>query len=182
LGAAAVFSAMLFLASCVNETQKMGLAKVDSLMLQVDSAEAKLAMVNVDTLKFKYDQYKKFNGLLIENFEAIKTEENFQRICLYRYVKKTFELMIKEYPDFEKNIDTAKVQLKNLREDISSDLLTEQEMRSYCELERINVRDLKEKITFRVDNAIKEEANFDTIHPMIVRYVNEALAKKEKRK
>ena len=172
----------LVLTSCKNESQKKGLAKVDSLLLQVDTAALKLSQVNVDTLKHKFKLFKQYNGLLTENFAEVKTEENFQRICLYRYVKKTFDLMISEYPDFLKNIDTARMQLNNLKEDIGNDLLTEKEIQSYCELERLNVKDLRDKITFRVDNAIKEEANFDTIHPMIVKWVDEALAKKGKKK
>ncbi len=163
----------LSLLSCTSEQVKNDLARVDSIATVVDQAEVKLQSIHMDSLRMRFGLYKEYAGEIETHFEELKTEESFPYFCSYRNCKKSFDLMISGYPDFREDIDSARIQLENLKHDIRKEMLEQEEVNQFILLEAQNARLLLEKITFRVDNAMKEEVNFDTVHPRIVKFVED---------
>jgi hypothetical protein len=159
--------------SCKSEQVKRDLARVDSIATVIDQAEEKLQSVHMDSLRMRFGLYKEYAGEIETHFEELKTEESFPYFCSYRNCKKSFDLMISGYPDFREDIDSARIQLENLKHDIRKEMLEPDEINQFILLETQNARLLLEKISFRVDNAVKEEINFDTVHPRIVKFVED---------
>ena len=111
---------------------------------------------------------------MTENYEAIKSDESFPYICAYRNCKKSFSEFVGNYPIFRRELDSTKIQLENLRHDVQEEMIEEEVANGFIYQEKRNLLTLYQKIMQRVDNAVKEEANFDTVHPRIVGFLNDA--------
>lgn len=167
-----------FLLSCGNAAEKKNLERCDQIAAKLDSAGKKLGQANEDTLKKKFMQFKEASGKLEKDFYAIKTDENFSEICMYRDCKKPLKNLTSNYLLFKKEIDTSAAQVQRLRHDIKEDLLTRDEITQYLTLEEENAKTVLKKISKSVDDALQYEKRFDSLHPRILKYIEKAKPKK----
>jgi hypothetical protein len=167
-------AAFIALAACTSPKIKKDLARVDSISVYIDSAEKVLNTVNIDSIRYKFKVYKEYAEKITTYYDNVKTDESWPYICLYRNCKKSFEFMVNGYPNYIAEIDSSRQQLESLRHDIRNELLEQEAINQYCMLEMQNAKTLIGEITFRVGNAINEEANFDTVHPKIVKFIHRA--------
>lgn len=154
--------------SCINKENIHRLTVVDSIINTVNEAEKKLGEVNYDSIQKKYNLFKEYSELISNNYDLIKNETNWPYMCSYRNVKKPFRDFLADYSFNNTIIDSSKIRLENLKHDIRRNLLTDKEYSDYIVVEKQNAANLIKKVIFRVDNAKKEELNFDTVHPVIV--------------
>jgi hypothetical protein len=178
-----IFPAVSFLfSSCVNDTEIKQLNKVDSLSQIMLKAEKKLREVNKDSVSKKFELYNEYSGKIKEDLYEFKNKENWPYICAYSNVRKPFRNMVNNYKDFQTGLDSSKVHLDNLKHDIRKGLLSNDEFDRYYKMEKIKALALLDIITQRVESAKKEEANFDTVHPRIVRFISDFQNMKKKTK
>jgi hypothetical protein len=164
----------LLLNSCVNKAKMQQLRQIDSVMVIVRDAEKKIMEVNYDSIHEKYKLYTTFAPKVSENYYELKNDESWPYLCAYRNVRKPLKEMDGNYKDLKLNIDSAKVHLDNLKYDASNGVISAEDFNRYFLNEMLSAKKLFDRIGLMVDNAKKEEANFDTIHPWLVRFINEA--------
>jgi hypothetical protein len=171
---------MLHFGSCVNDTKIRELKQVDSISRIIKKAENKLHEVNRDSIGKKYQLYLAYSSMINEDFYKLKNEKSWPYICAYAKVKKPFRNMYNNYNDFQLNIDSAKVHLEYLKHDIRHELIDEAKFGLHYKAEMKEAVKMLDAITFRVDCAKRELANFDTVHPKIVSIVDAYKKKKIK--
>lgn len=170
-----VLAASLFvICSCNNAEEKKAVERCDQIAMSLDSAGKKLKEANEDSLKKKYLQFRGTSGQIERHFNEIKTEENFNDLCRYRECKKPLKNLVMNYRLFKKEIDTAAAQVDRLKHDIKADLLTKDEINQYLALEETNAKEMLKKVNKSVDDALSYEKRFDTLHPRILRYIEQA--------
>lgn len=173
-----IITAVSLMTACTSPEVQKDVARVDSIAVMIDSAESTLQSIDIDGLAALYDTYKDHAKVIEGNFYELKTEESWPYICAYRNCKKSFQMMLETYPDFIAEIDSSRSQLELLQHDIKKKLITREETNQYILLEAENARSLNERISFRVNNALRQQLNFDTVHPRIKEFITEMQNKK----
>jgi hypothetical protein len=175
-----VIIAVLLISGCMSKEKRENIARIDSMIVTVDKVKAKLNEVSYDSIKKKFELYKEYTKRLSPNYDDLKSEKTWPYLCAYQECRKSFKEFVNSYPLLVAEIDSTSTQLNNLKHDMKNDLIDQRQFQQFCLLEKQNTTVLMTKISFRVDNAKKEEENFDTVHPVIVKFVSEIENKKDK--
>jgi hypothetical protein len=175
-----VIIAVLLISGCMSKEKQENITRIDSMIVTVEKAKAKLNEVNYDSIKKKFGLYKEYTERLSPNYDEFKSEKTWPYLCSYHECRKSFKEFVNSYPLLVAEIDSTSTQLNNLKHDMKNDLIDHDQFQQFCLLEKQNTNVLLTKIAFRVDNAKKEEKNFDTVHPVIVKFVSEIENRKVK--
>jgi hypothetical protein len=125
-------------------------AKIDSLLVNIDSLELKYSELNIDTLKIKFELVDA-NTKIIKTMDDIDLNENAEvkkALINYGKIHKSFKWYIKSYKKNTDDLAFNKKQLETLREDISNDLIADDKIEKYFTDEAQAVQNSNNSILF----------------------------------
>lgn len=125
-------------------------AKIDSLLVNIDSLEMKYEEINIDTLKAKFELVDA-NTKIIKTMDNIDLNENAEvkkALINYGKIHKSFKWYIKSYKKSNEDLAFNKKQLETLRDDISNNLIAEDKIEKYFTDEAQAVQNSNNSILF----------------------------------
>lgn len=161
-----------FVTSCSNKKIDKRVSQIDSLSRIIDSVDQKLILINKDTIVRRYHEYKTTIDSVAQHIKELRNEESWKYICAYQEVRKPFKTMALNYLLYRAEIDSTAKQLLDLKHDIKHKLITEQEYDVYYQNECNSVNAVFNKVSNTIDNVNLQMKNFDTVHPYLIKLLN----------
>ncbi len=144
--------------------------RISNIRLNIDSAANKITTVNYDSIHKKFQLFKQTSERIDKNYDAIKSEKSFPVLALYKDCKKPLREVATSYKLYQKDLDSSRIQVDRLEHDIENDLLKPTEIEQFLLVEEQNALFLKGRIFKGIDNAIRYEKRFDTVHPQVLKF------------
>lgn len=165
---------IMFFAACHNKETRIYMSRIDSITAALSEAEMKLAEVNHDSISAKYALYQEYAKKINNDyFKKDVQSPEWKYMTLYHYVRKPFRNIASNHADYLRQITQNREQLDNLKHDIRNNALAPEEIETYIREEKRSAAVFVDKIIRQVDAALKEEINFDTVHPQILKMLAE---------
>jgi hypothetical protein len=173
---------LLFLISCSGKKIEKQVVKIDSLEKIMTSLAQELKEINKDTIENRYQTYKRTNDTLAKHIKELRNDESWKYICAYQNVNEPFESMTLKYYQYQSEIDSSIKQLTDLKHDIKAKLLSDKEFDVYFTNESNSVKSLFEKVGEEIEITVRQMKNYDTVHPYLVKLINNHKSGKKTKK
>jgi hypothetical protein len=164
---------LLFIISCSGKKVEQRVAKIDSLTKIIDSVDQKLTLINKDTVKNRYSTYKKTIDTIAKHMKELRTDESWKYICAYQEVRKPFKTLTFNYDIYKAEIDSSVRQLANLKHDIKAKLLSDKEFEIFFKNECNSVNAVYFKVSKNIETVSRQMKNYDTVHPYLIKLIND---------
>jgi len=131
-----------------SSTYESEINTIDSLQTTLTYIESKLDTFDYEGIKQEYVEIKSKYDYLLENYPD-KDDRDFwiNQMNYLRSVKKAFGNYAQEYPGIKEDLDYSRSQLLALKNSISDNKLTREEIEEYLATEREAVNQLRLKAT-----------------------------------
>jgi hypothetical protein len=164
---------LFFFTACSNKKIEQQVVKIDSLAKVMDSVDIKLKQINRDTIMNRYHTYQITLDTVSKHFKEVKNDVSFKYICAYQEVRKPFKTMSYNYDIYKAEIDSSVKQLNDLRHDIKEKLISDKEFQTFFKNECNSVNAIYFKVSKNVENVARQMKNFDTVHPFLIKLIND---------
>jgi hypothetical protein len=108
-----------------------------------------------------------------KHFNEVKNDESWKYICAYQEVRKPFKTMSFEYDSYQADIDSAIKQLNDLKHDVKEKLISDEEFALYYKNECNSANTVCFKISKSIASVNRQMKNFDTVHPYLIKLIND---------
>jgi hypothetical protein len=162
-----------FLISCNNFKHSKEISKIDSLLTVLDSAKAKLHELDTIYVKNCYDKYLDNLKQIREKFKGKKDELTFRTMEQYGLINKPLRNFLRNFDNFNKEINYSKAQLKNLKCDIKNNKIDKEKIAEYIDTESKAVNTLNKKINISVNSSKKYIKKFEKLNPKIYKIIKD---------
>jgi hypothetical protein len=164
---------LLFLFSCSGKKIEKQIVKIDSLEKILGSVKQELKEINKDTIENRYHTFKRTNDTIVKHMKELRNDESWKYICAYQTVNEPFESMAQNYYQYMSRVDSSLKQLGDLKHDVKAKLLSDKEFESFFKNESRSVNSLFEKVHEEIEVAEGQMKNYDTVHPYLIKLINE---------
>jgi hypothetical protein len=179
---APVLLLLSILISCTDKNVEKKLSKIDSLIKVIDSVSYKLKLINPDTIMKRYHTFQVTNDTISKHFKELKNDESWKYICAYQNVRKPFKTMSFEYGTYMADIDSSIKQLNDLKHDVKEKLISGEEFALYYKNECKSANTVCFKISRNITSINRQMINFDTVHPYLIKLINDHKSGKKNNK
>jgi len=139
-----IFVVAIVFTACKNEMQKE-IGEVDGLISMVDEIEK--SVLSVDTTRaFAAKKQVSMDIAMIESIGDTLDKETAFRLDDYYSGKKRLFRFATNYNGFIKQIDFAKEQLNNLKQDLNNGLVDKEKFKDYYAAEQASVMELSSQV------------------------------------
>jgi len=146
---------VLCLTACQNSNDPAAVRRVDSMQMQVDSAEMIFLSWNLDSLSKANKAIKgrvtQVSALIEENNLEISTEESIM-MADFKAAAKAFKGMNSTVPRILEEIEYTRNQLRVLKDDLNRKALSADKTREYVSAEQMAVDKLGETVSKMQNN------------------------------
>lgn len=160
------------ISGCGSKIDQKHLDRLSNIRLDIDTAADQLTKVTYDSIHRKYQLFMQTSDRIAKNFYELKTDESFPILGLYRDCKKPLREVASKYKIFQMDVDTSRAQVDRLEHDIEAELLKSEEIDQFLIIEEQNAALIKKKIVASIDNAMRYEQRFDSLHPKVLKYLS----------
>ncbi|PCI95048.1 MAG: hypothetical protein COB15_12600 [Flavobacteriales bacterium] len=136
--------------SCSNPNEKE-IGEVNALISIVEETEKSLLSVDTSVVFDAKRQMDKDIAMLNQYIDTVNREEAFRLDDVLGNKKKIHNLM-KNYPEFIKQINFSKNQLTNLKQDLENDLMNKKDFKTHYAMEQEQLMVLNNQINKVVGN------------------------------
>jgi len=187
---------VVFLGSCKPKIENAQTKTIDSLLVALDQAEEKLETINFEKVE-KYAQIVKENlekikplivdtlnrdkVFLMSNYAIVAGEEGEEEGEKGKVENDSdYEEVREKY--IEKELTFCKKQLKNLKSDFTKGEMDANTFKNYFEVEREKSLQIISFIEIESNVCEHRQALFDTLHPLVLKFIDslETVASKRK--
>lgn len=169
----AILSATILLSGCKNKDQKKNIAKVDSVLSKIDSVYIVFNRLSFEKIKSSFELYSANADYLKENFDAIRTDENWPLMCAYSNVRKPIKTAFQNYYPIKKEIDTCEKQLLNLKHDVSKGIIKDKDFQSYFITESQFAKNAVDNVKSKIMLSEHYINKFDSLHPIVNKMIED---------
>ncbi|HBF89315.1 MAG TPA: hypothetical protein DDX39_11800 [Bacteroidales bacterium] len=143
-----IVASILF--SCNSTKYPEYIKKTDSLLASLDSISVKYHEINYGSVKIMFDLVSKNHELIKENesLDLANNQELKQDLFQYGRIHKAFKKYLKEYDKTNSDIEFNKNQLNTFKDDISNNLISEENIIKFYDDELKAHSNLVETINF----------------------------------
>lgn len=177
---------LLYMGGCKPKVENLQTKTIDSLLVALDQAEEKLEKINFEKLeksahtvkenleKIKpmiVDTLNRDKVFLMSNYAIVAGEEGEEEGEKGQADKESdYEEVREKY--IEKELTFCKKQLKNLKNDFSKGEIDENTFKKYFEVEREKSLQIISFIEMESNSSEHRIALFDTLHPLILKFID----------
>jgi hypothetical protein len=155
--------------SCSGKKVEKRVSQIDSLSAVMEKVDEDLKEVNKDTLQNRFLLLKRTTDSISKHMTEIRTDESWKYICAYTVMKEPLEEISRNYDLYRREIDSTMKQLADLKHDVKSKLLSDNEYKTYFQNECNSVNAVYGKVNENLEELEEQMKTFDTVHPWLVR-------------
>lgn len=149
--------------SCQTRINKERIIKVDSVSLRMEQV-AKV-FLEIDTAKVTKDYYTILSN--IDKVNSLGTSNNQDLFIQYGTLKKSFKEFVKKSPYTFKELEECRLQLKNLKQDIENNKITDSEFELYLKQEADASQNIRVQMSYYHERINSQIIIFEKLNPEI---------------
>lgn len=163
----------MFGISCSNSNIQEKVKKVDSLIQLVNEVNAEIQMLDNDSSKAIYDKVKQEVDFIGNNLKELP-QDSVERTSLAQYANhsKGLKRIYKNLSEYKGSVDYSLKQLADLKLDIQSETLKEDEFTKYFSDEETAAVMLKVKVRDDIEKFNRIIVEVDSLQPVIDKIMN----------
>ncbi|MEI8201780.1 MAG: hypothetical protein WCH34_02135 [Bacteroidota bacterium] len=162
---------ILYFSSCANPEKKQHLAKLDSLIVILDTASAQLSIFDKADIKARYNTYVKNFTQINNNFTWDIKDSGWSKILNYANMSKTLKKNFSKAAELKSQIAESKTQLKNLAHDIESGSIEKVKQVEYLQTEEDVVKCLAMSVMLKTEQVQQLLTRHDSLAPLIEKLI-----------
>lgn len=168
-----ILIAILAFSGCKNKEQKKNIAKIDSVISKIDSVNIVFSRLKFEKIKSSYELYSSNEGFMKENFNEIRTDENWPLMCAYSNVRKPIKTAFQNYYIIKNDVDTCKKQLENLKHDLKEGIINNKDFNTYFATESQFAKNAVDNVKSKLFLSERYIKKFDSLQPLVNKMIEE---------
>ena len=157
---------LVFFGNCSGGHKKK-IAKIDSLIVEVEKSAELLKAINYDTISHLNSVFKATNSDIARVTVIRPTPDEMVVFEMFGQCKKPFRKYLESKANSEQELDYTKKQLESLKESISSNQIPKDSIDSYLMIEEASALDITIEVNKMVEKLNAHRVKFDTLLPKV---------------
>lgn len=144
-----LLSVLFGVVSCTSKNNLSNLKSIDSLIVIADSVMMQITHFYIDTLNVEFEKIKKHEKAIQSNIDSFSRDSIVKRnLMILGRVHKSYKNFIKNYNTLLSESAYSVKQLSDLKKDVSSNMVKDEEFRTYFEQEKEELQNLSINVSF----------------------------------
>jgi hypothetical protein len=163
-----MFLVVLLTTNCNFSKYSKEKASIDSLETMLNNAQKKLKEIDKDNVQNQFEKYKRNIDIIKANYSYDKKDTlTWNIIALYGNINKPLKTYLKQYAQFEEDINYSKKQIKNLFKDYKKKRFDKAQFKEYLETEANIISNQCLEVSSTIDFAKSNLKLLDSLNPKI---------------
>lgn len=157
--------------SCVNHAQQQAISTIDSLIAVNTSVYREIEAIEIDSIQMMYDTVKEYNRFFATTQSIDSNIDASVLMLMYEYgtIDKTFKKFLqKHYSASINDLNTRRKQLENLKQDVENNLIDNERIKQYLQLEDSLMSFVAADIRGRIKQVEQHKEKYYRYHHEIV--------------